>query len=136
MARSLVRELPPLAEELMEKFWPGPLTIIFKAAEAIPKTITAGTGKVGLRVSSSLVAGKLVTLANSPITATSANPTGLDPARTADQVAGYFGDGIDVIIDGGLLRERTPSTIVDITENKVIMLREGTVRREDLKENL
>lgn len=136
MARSLVKEIPALAEQLMEKFWPGPLTIIFKAADTIPKTITAGTGKVGLRVSSSLVAGKLVTLANSPITATSANPTGKEPAQRAEEVAEYFYDKIDVIIDGGLLTEATPSTVVDITGDKLIIVREGKIRREDLEENL
>ena len=59
IAHSLVEEIPPLAKQLMERFWPGPLTIIFKASETLPVAITAGTGKVGLRVSSSGVAMRL-----------------------------------------------------------------------------
>ena len=136
MARGLVKEVPPPAKQLMDRFWPGPLTIIFNAADTIPKTVTAGTGKIGLRVSSSLAATRLVTQAGVPITATSANPTGLEPAQAADQVARYFGDDIDVIIDGGILTERAASTVVDVTKDKPVIIREGKISKKDLEENL
>lgn len=131
----LAEDIPRVAKRLMERFWPGPLTIVFKAASTIPEAITAGTGKIGLRVSSSSVASKLARDAGGVITATSANPSGEDAAMTAKEVDEYFGENIDVIIDGGTLRETTPSTVVDITTGKIIIIRQGAIPTKDLEAN-
>ncbi|MCK4846125.1 MAG: threonylcarbamoyl-AMP synthase [Deltaproteobacteria bacterium] len=135
VVEDLVEEIPPLAEKLMKEFWPGPLTIIFKAKATLPKAITAGTGKVGLRVSSSGAAMRLAREAGSAITATSANPTGKPAATTATQVRDYFGDDIDVIIDGGRLTDTTASTVVDITTGSIAIVREGAISTKDLEGN-
>lgn len=135
VVKTLVEEIPALAKELMEKFWPGPLTIIFKAKATLPKAITAGTGKVGLRVSSSETALRLVTQAGAPITATSANPTGKPAATTTTQVREYFGEAIDVIIDGKRLTDTTASTVVDITTGSIAIVREGAISEKDLEGN-
>jgi len=87
---------------LMEKFWPGPLTLIFPARENLSEYITAGTHKVAVRIPGKSFALQLATIVSFPITATSANPSGQPPARNAETVIKYFGDKIDLIVDSGL----------------------------------
>ncbi|MEE9613621.1 MAG: L-threonylcarbamoyladenylate synthase [Thermodesulfobacteriota bacterium] len=132
MLRMVVEEVPPLAERLIEYFWPGPLTIILKARDVLPPTLTAGTGTVGVRESSSDTAMKLVTALGSPITATSANPSGKPPAATADEAAAYFGDGIDILIDGGKTGGGLGSTVVDATGEEIEIIREGEIPASEI----
>lgn len=118
---------------LMEKFWPGPLTLIFYAKENISRYITAGTGRVAIRIPGESFALYLAKRVNFPITATSANPSGMPPAKNAEAVVSYFGDKIDLIIDGGPTHGGFPSTIVDATGEEIKILREGAISRESLK---
>ncbi len=127
MLRSLVMDVPPVAEGLIKRFWPGPLTIIFRAKDCLPPELLANTGKVGIRISSNPVAQRLVHALDSPITATSANPSGKEPARSADGIIGYFDGSIDMLIDGGELAGRLGSTVVDITGDTVEVVREGEI---------
>jgi len=115
------------AYKLMEKFWPGPLTIILKAKKSLSKYLTAGTGKVAVRIPGESFALHLAREAGFPITATSANISGMLPAEDAETVKKYFGDRIDLIIDGGKTPGGLPSTIADITGNDVKILREGAI---------
>lgn len=119
-----------LAVTLMDSFWPGPLTLIFPAKENLSGYITAGTHKVAVRIPGESFALLLAKTANFPITATSANPSGLPPAQDAETVIKYFGDKIDLIIDAGPTSGGLPSTIVDITEDKIKILREGVIKKE------
>lgn len=135
MLERLVQGVPPAAERLIEKFWPGPLTIIFRAKDSLPACLLANTGKVGVRVSSNPVARRLVEELNSPITATSANPSGKEPARSSSEVIGYFNGSIDMLIDGGVLTGRYGSTVVDITGDRIEIIREGEVPASKLLEN-
>ena len=127
MLLELVEEIPSSAEILRKKFWPGPLTIIFKAKKIIPSVITGNTGKIAVRISSNPITQKLLEIIDSPITTTSANPSGKKSPVTAGEVADYFGDKIDLIIDGGLLSGKLGSTIVDATEEKLKVIREGEI---------
>jgi L-threonylcarbamoyladenylate synthase len=119
-----------IAVTLMERFWPGPLTIIFPARENLSDYITAGTRKVAVRVPGESFALHLATNTSFPITATSANPSGKVPAQDAETVVKYFGDKIDLIIDGGPTSGGQPSTIVDVTENEIKILRKGAIKKE------
>lgn len=103
MLTELVQGVPPVAERLIKKFWPGPLTIILRAKAGLPAELLANTGKVGVRISSNPVAQRLVEELNSPITATSANPSGKEPPRSSSEVIEYFNGSIDMLIDGGVL---------------------------------
>ncbi len=132
MLSMLTDNIPPLAERLIKRFWPGPLTILFKAKGIIPAELIAGTGKIGVRVSSNTVAMRLLEAINSPITATSANPTGKPPALCAKDVISYFNGGIDVLIDGGRLFGQKGSTIVDATEDMPKIIREGEIRADEV----
>lgn len=127
MLLAVVEEIPPAAEKLIKKFWPGPLTIIFKAKKTVPSAITGNTGKIAVRISSNPITQKLLEIIDSPITTTSANSSGKKSPVTAKEVKDYFGDKIDLIIDGGLLSGNLGSTIVDVTEEELKVIREGEI---------
>jgi L-threonylcarbamoyladenylate synthase len=118
------------AVSLMDRFWPGPLTLIFLAKENLSEYITAGTHKVAVRIPGESFALYLAITASFPITATSANLSGTSPAQDAETVIRYFGDKIDLIIDGGHTSGGLPSTIVDVTGDKIKILREGVIKKE------
>jgi L-threonylcarbamoyladenylate synthase len=115
---------------LMDRFWPGPLTLIFPAKENLSEYITAGTHKVAVRIPGESFALHLAKYANFPISATSANPSGIPPASDAETIIRYFGDRIDLIIDGGPTSGELPSTIVDVTEREMKILRDGMIKKE------
>jgi len=121
------------AEALMDKFWPRPLTLILKAKEGMSSYLTAGTGTIAVRIPGESFALHLAKEAGFPITATSANPSGIPPAETADAVMKYFGEKIDLIIDGGKTAGGLPSTIVDVTDKEIKILREGVIKRSALE---
>lgn len=118
------------AVSLMDRFWPGPLTLIFPAKENLSEYITAGTHKVAVRIPGESFALYLAITASFPITATSANLSGTSPAQDAETVIRYFGDKIDLIIDGGATSGGLPSTIVDVTGDEIKLLREGMIKKE------
>jgi len=117
-----------IAESLMDKFWPGPLTLLLKAKNDLSSYLTAGTGKVAVRIPGESFALHLAREAGFPITATSANTSGMPPAEDADTVIKYFGEGIDLVIDGGRTAGGLPSTIADVTEKKIKIVREGVIQ--------
>ena len=134
MLKRVVGDVPPVAVGLIRRYWPGPLTIVFEAAKDLPPVITAGTCKIAVRISSSPVAMRLVTELGSPVTATSANPSGSLPAATGRQVIDYFNGTIDIVIDAGELPGRLGSTVVDVTGNLVTLVREGEIPYSELSE--
>ena len=120
------------ASALMDKFWPGPLTLIIPAGKKISEYITAGTHTVAVRIPGESFALRLAQTAHFPITATSANPSGLPPALDAETVLRYFGDRIDLIIDAGPTPGGLPSTIVDVSGATMKVLREGVIDGKSL----
>ncbi|CAG1066862.1 Threonylcarbamoyl-AMP synthase [uncultured bacterium] len=123
----IAAEVPPQAVKLIERFWPGPLTIVLKAASSLPSAITAGTGTIAVRLSGSTWARKLSCELASPITSTSANPSGQKPPVTAEETARYFKDSIGLLIDGGVLKGTKGSTIVDASGSELKVIREGEI---------
>ncbi len=120
---------PSLLERmLMERYWPGPLTIVLKAQEDLSTYLTAGTGRVAMRIPGKSFALRLVKQAGFPITATSANISGKPPADNPQKVIDYFDDRIDLVIDGGKTYGIEPSTIVEVVEGRVKILRKGIVK--------
>ena len=111
---------------LAEKFWPGPLTLIGKAASELPEEITAGTGTVGVRWPTDQQVRTLIEACGGGLTATSANPTNQSPAKTARVVEKYFGEQLDLIVDGGEAVTDEPSTVIDTT-GTVSLIREGVL---------
>jgi L-threonylcarbamoyladenylate synthase len=125
--KGIVETVPPLAETLIERYWPGPLTIVFNAKETVPAVLTAHTGKIGVRIPGNPQTRRLVKAYGSPITSTSANPSGSPPAAKPSDVLDYFDGLIEVLIDGGTLTAEKPSTVVDVTGGRIEVIREGAV---------
>jgi L-threonylcarbamoyladenylate synthase len=115
----------------MDRFWPGPLTIVFPASPHLPAALTAGTGTIGVRLPAQPLLVKLLR-ATGPLTGTSANRAGASPARTALDVEQNLGSEVDLILDGGPASATLPSTVVEATE-VVRLLREGPIGRTVLK---
>jgi len=127
----LVREVSPVATFLMDTFWPGPLTILFAGHSSLPHNLTAGTGTVGVRLSSYRPLVELLTRTG-PLTGTSANRTGGLPAQEADHVLQTLGPDVDLILDAGPTPGGLPSTVVD-ARDVVRVIREGAVTRQILQ---
>ncbi len=125
--QSIVKGIPGRARELMERHWPGPLTIIFNAADNIPALLTGGTGRVAARIPGESTALFLAGRLRLPVTATSANPSSQPPAEDPEHVMSYFGDKVDLIIDTGKSPGGRPSTIIDVTVTPPEILRKGSV---------
>lgn len=129
----LMRFRPALFTRLTNEFWPGPLTIVLPAASDIPDEITARTGTVGLRLPDHDSLRLLLRECGGRLTATSANPAGVEPAKSAGDVQSYFMEGIDLIIDGGVVTATQPSTVIDIAQERPRLIREGVVPRAELE---
>ena len=127
MAEHLVQELPGETRALMARHWPGPLTLVLRAAAHVPDRLTAGTGTIGVRMPAHPVALALVRAAGRAVTAPSANPTDAPPPTTAVGVLRYFEDEVDLILDGGATAGGTGSTIADCTVWPPRVLRQGPV---------
>jgi L-threonylcarbamoyladenylate synthase len=128
---TLAVEIPAAFERLAARFWPGPLTIILRAAPAVPRWITAGTGTVAVRLPGSLLAREIARAAHVPLTGTSANRSGAAAALRAGQVGEQFPRGLALIVDGGPARTSAPSTLLDLTGEPRV-LREGPVPAADV----
>lgn len=128
----LVKKIPPVAEQLIERFWPGPLTLVFEASPNLPSILTAHTGQIGLRISSHPVAQALVQAVGRAITATSANVTGQPSASLASEVFQTLGKLVDAILDGGKTAGGLGSTVLDVSGVLPKILRQGAVSRTEL----
>jgi len=131
--QALVSEITPAAERLMQAYWPGPLTLVFRAAAAVPAVLTAGTGTIGVRLSAYADVQQVLEVVGGPLTGTSANRTGQPPATTADDVERAFGAEIDLIVNGGPTPGGLPSTVVDTTVSPPRLIREGRVSQAALR---
>ncbi|MCG6929186.1 MAG: threonylcarbamoyl-AMP synthase [Desulfofustis sp.] len=123
----LAAEIPDTYAELIEQFWPGPLTLLFPALSNLPEQLTAGTRTVGIRISSNEIATEICRCAGSVITATSANISGHHSARSAEEVVDYFDNRIDIVVDGGKLEPSPGSSIVGCSRGRLVSIREGVI---------
>jgi L-threonylcarbamoyladenylate synthase len=134
MLSQLVAAVPRLAKRLMECFWPGPLTLVLPARANIPKPLLNATGGVGVRISSQPLATQLVQASGMPLTATSANLSGAEPARTLIEAKIYFGATVTTFVDGGTLVSKTGSTVAEVQGDRLKIIREGDVTAAALEQ--
>ncbi len=127
MAEKLFREKNELAERLMKRFWPGPLTLVLPKSSRIPEIITSGLNTVALRMPNNETALKLIDYSQSPIAAPSANRFSCLSPTEADHVNRQLGEKIDIILDGGACSIGIESTIVKPQNNKIVVLRPGGI---------
>ncbi len=129
---TLVSEITPTAERLMETYWPGPLTLIFRASDSMPSVLTAGTGTIGIRLLAHADVQHLLAAVGGPLTGTSANRSGHPPATTAAEVDRAVGTDVDLILNGGETPGGLPSTVVDTTVTPPRLVREGRIPKASL----
>jgi len=135
-AEELCKPLPEEFYLLARRYWPGPLTIIVKAASRLPLKVTANTGNVALRVPSAKIPLAVVEAAQIPITATSANLSGESECTTAEAVREQLKGRIAIIVDGGTSPREVASTIVDLTDEEARwrVLRDGAIPSQEISE--
>ena len=133
MLRQVVRSWPPMAGELARQFWPGPLTMIVPRGDAVPAEVSAQLDSVAVRVPAHAVARALITAADRPIAAPSANRFGRVSPTTAAHVIEELDGRIDLVLDGGPTTLGVESSVVDLTGAVPALLRPGGVTLEDLE---
>jgi len=133
MLEAIVESVPARAHALIERFWPGPLTIVMRKRAAVPDLVTAGLPTVAIRMPAHPVARDLIARARMPLAAPSANPFGyLSPTR-AEHVERLLGERVDLVIDGGSTQHGIESTIV-VLEPEPALLRPGVIAAEAIEE--
>jgi len=132
----LVEEIPENAGILMKKYWPGPLTIIFKKNKNLPDYITRGLDTVAVRMPSNPIALKLLEECGVPIAAPSANTSGRPSPTRGSHVVEDLKDKVDVIIDGGSCKIGLESTVIDVYSKPLMILRPGGVTLENILKDI
>ncbi|MBQ7265106.1 MAG: threonylcarbamoyl-AMP synthase [Firmicutes bacterium] len=130
----LVKEIPEKAKLLMEAFWPGPMTLIFKKSDKVPLRVSGGLDTVAIRYPENKVARLLIKKSGTPIAAPSANTSGKPSPTRASHVEYDLKWKIDAIVDGGKCKFGLESTIVDVTGDVPCILRPGSVTPDMIKE--
>lgn len=134
LGRVVAGKLSPVAEALIQKFWPGPLTLLLPRTEAVPDAVTAGRLLVGVRMPAHPVALELIRLAGVPIAAPSANRFGHTSPTTAAHVVADLDGRVDAVLDGGPTAVGVESTVAEVTGDEIIVYRPGGVTFERLCE--
>jgi len=129
---NLVSYVPPAAVRIMEKFWPGMVTIVFKAKDTLPANLTAKTGKIGVRIPENIIASALTNSLENPITGTSANLSCNTGCSRFSEMHPMIAEKVDLILDAGPLKGGTGSTIVDVTTDPPRILREGDIPSKNI----
>ncbi len=123
----LARSIPHVYELLMREFWPGPLTLVFPAVSGLSTVLTGAGLGIGVRISPHPVAMVLGEMWGKPMTATSANRSGMQAACSASEVRQIFGEGVACILDGGRTQGTMSSTVVGLEQGELRLIRAGVI---------
>ncbi len=123
----LARDVSEVAQRLMTRFWPGPLSLIFQAAAIVPARVRGAGGTVALRCPRDTLCQRLLDRIGGPVVSSSANLSGQRPAQTAEEVVRIFGNQLDLVIDGGPRHGGLSSTLVDVSGPRPRLLRRGVI---------
>ena len=134
--REFVESISPSTKKLTDRFWPGPLTLVFKSKMKDLSPYLLHHNKVGIRVSSSPLIQQLLQQLDQPITATSANLSGESPCFSAEDAKKIFWGKVDLILDGGESKQPVASTVLDVSEEKINLIREGSILLSQIREVL
>ena len=134
--KSLVTEVPVSAKKLMDKFWPGSLTLVLPKKDAVPNYVTGGKDTVAIRMPNHEQTLKLLNLLSFPLAAPSANPFGSISPTSASHVADYFGESIPLILDGGNCQNGIESTIIGFEDDVPVLYRLGSISLEDIENEI
>jgi L-threonylcarbamoyladenylate synthase len=133
MTRQLAAEIPAVFNRLSAAFWPGPLTLIFKAAPRLPDELVGPERTIGIRLPAPAWLRELVRLAGLPVVATSANVSGETEIDSGEAAVRQFAEKVDLVVDGGRTAGGRPSTVIDLTSGKPVLRRDGAIPRSIIK---
>lgn len=136
MVNKIAKDITELEYKIMEKFFPGPLTIILRKQDIVPNIITAGQDTVGVRMPSGEVARKLVENAGVPIAAPSANISGRPSGTNLQEIKKHFQGNVDFFIDGGDSELGIASTIIQVVDGEIKILRQGNITLDQIKKEI
>ncbi|NFN87208.1 threonylcarbamoyl-AMP synthase [Clostridium sporogenes] len=131
---NLVEEISPIAKKIMDKFWPGPITIILKKKDIIPNETSAGLDSIGIRMPSNKIAMKIISMAGVPVAAPSANLSGKPSPTDVETCINDLYGKVDAILGGDSSEVGVESTVIDCTINPPCILRPGGITLEMLQE--
>jgi L-threonylcarbamoyladenylate synthase len=131
-AASVAVSISEFARCLMKKFWPGGLTLVLNGGASLPELITGGGDKVAVRVPDHIIPVTLISKLGKPVVGTSANVSNNPSVITAEEVKKQLGDDIGLIIDGGRCPGGLESTVVDVTGEYSVVLRQGAIAEEEI----
>jgi L-threonylcarbamoyladenylate synthase len=132
----LAAEIPPVFDRLADALWPGPLTLILKAARGLPSILTGQKQTIGIRLPAVSWLRELVRQTGSPVVATSANISGETEIDSAEDVVRQFQRKVDLIVDGGRTPGGRPSTVVDVSLDKPVIVRAGAIPEAEINKIL
>ena len=133
MLKFVTSEVSKEAKKLVEKFWPGPLTLVLPKSENIPSAVSAGLNTVGVRMPDHKTALAIIEKSGVPVAAPSANTSGKPSPTTANHVKTDLDGKISLVVDGGICCHGVESTVVTVKDNKVTILRPGFITAEDFE---
>lgn len=128
----IVEEVNSTAKKLMQNFWPGPLTLVFKNKASFSPLVTGEKNTVALRAPNNPATLKLLSLCKIPITSTSANKSGAENPKSAKDVYSNFHNEIPMILDDGVVTDSLASTVIDVTASVPKIIREGAISKEQI----
>ncbi len=134
-ALPLVDSMPKEAAHLAKRFWPGPLTLVFKASP-LGRLVTGGLSTIGVRIPDHAIALAILKKVGIPLATTSVNRSGQKPAISGRAAAKLFGSGVDWLIDGGVCRVKTASSVIDLSHYPFMVIREGAISKKALEKAL
>lgn len=132
MIQTVAKDITDLEYALINRFCPGPFTIILKKKKEVPDILTANGDTVGIRMPDSLIAKTIIDYSGVPIATPSANISGKPSGTSIDNIMKDFKDSVDCIIDNGESKLGIASTIVKVENKKPIILREGAIKKEEI----
>lgn len=134
MLTSIVESISPVEQKMIDAFWPGPLTILFrKRVNALPEVVALENEYIGVRLIHTGVAYKLIEASGVPLVAPSANLSGSRPKTKLENIRSELDGKVDYILDSGNINDDTTSTIVKVQNEKVIIIREGKIKKEEIE---
>ena len=126
-AWGLAAQVGEVAERLIDRYWPGPLSLIFRGAPLVPRGVLGQGGTIALRCPRDTLCQRILERIGGPVVSSSANLSGQPPAESAAEVVTVFGNQLDIVLDGGPRHRRPPSTLVDVSGERPRLLRRGAL---------
>jgi len=126
-AWALGAEVGAVAERLIERYWPGPLSLIFRASPLVPVQVLGRGGTIALRCPRDTLCQRILERIGGPVVSSSANLSGEPPAESAAEVVAIFGNQLDLVLDGGPRHARPPTTLVDVSGERPRLMRRGAL---------